>query len=144
VNVLGAGEGSSNNSAAMNFGASGGSPTQGLRSFNIVNGTVVLGAPGQTNTVMHTIIVGGESTKAAGAETAGHLIINGGVFSTPESLTVGRGNGTAVTAPDGLESSVRINAGKVSLGGLWLAAKLNDQTSTTLTAKPLLRSTVAM
>ena len=137
VNVLGAGEGSSNNSAAMNFGASGGSPTQGLRSFNIVNGTVVLGAPGQTNTVMHTIIVGGESTKAAGAETAGHLIINGGVFSTPESLTVGRGNGTAVTAPDGLESSVRINAGKVSLGGLWLAAKLNDQTSTTLTAKPL-------
>lgn len=137
VNVLGAGEGSSNYTAVMNFGATGGSPTQGLRSFNIVNGTVVLGAPGQTNTVLQTIIVGGESTTAAGAETSGHLVINGGVFSTPASLTVGRGNGTAVTAPAGLESSVRINDGKVSLGGLWLAAKLNDQTSTTLTAKPL-------
>ncbi len=137
VNVLGAGMGSFYNSAVMNFGATGESPTQGLRSLNIVNGTIALGAPGQINTVMQTIIVGGESTTAAGAETAGHLVINGGVFSTLATLTVGRGNGTAVTAPGGLESSVRINDGKVSLNGLWLAAKVSDQTSTSLTAKPL-------
>jgi autotransporter-associated beta strand protein len=135
VNTLGLGAGSINASAVMDFGPYGESPTKGMRVFQVVNGKVVFGFPGQTNMMNETVIVGGQSTTAANAETAGHLEVNDGYLSISAALTIGRGNGSAVTAPGGLESSVRINGGRVSIDGLWLGARLNDMA--TITARPL-------
>lgn len=135
VNNLGTGEGSGNYSAVMNFGANGESPTQGLRIFHVINGKVVMGLPGQTNMMNQTVIIGGQSTAAAGAETAGHLEINGG-YVKAGFLTVGRGNGTPVTAPVPLESSLTINDGYVESSGLWMAANLNDMTTYRVNARP--------
>jgi autotransporter-associated beta strand protein len=135
TNTFNTGPGSSDNSHVMNFGAWGQSPTYGLHALNIVNGTLVLGAPGQVNAVAGTLIVGGETTTAAGAETAGHLVVTGGTFTASGTLTVGRGNGTETTAPGGLESSVTVNGGTVTLGNLSLGTKLNDMS--TINARPL-------
>jgi autotransporter-associated beta strand protein len=136
VNRLATGQGSDNYSAVMNFGPYGESPTTGLRVFNVINGKVVLGMPGQTNVMNNqTVIVGGQSTTAAGAETAGHLEINGGSVECG-MITIGRGNGTPFTAPVPLESSVTINGGRVQSGGVWLAANLNDMTTYRVNASP--------
>lgn len=136
VNSLGTGLGSDNFSAVMNFGPYGESPTTGLRVFNVINGKVVMGMPGQTNVMNNqTLIVGGQSTTAAGAETAGHLEINGGYLSCG-TITIGRGNGTPLTAPVPLESSVTINGGRVQSSGIWLAANLNDMTTYRVNASP--------
>jgi autotransporter-associated beta strand protein len=135
VNTLGVGVGSDNYQVVAARSAFGESPTQGLRIFQVHNGKVVMGVPGQTNVMNQTIIIGGESTLAANAETAGHLEINGGVLQCG-FVTIGRGNGSAVTAPAGLVSTVRINGGVVqSGGGVYLAAKMNDMA--TVTARPL-------
>lgn len=135
VNNLGTGEGSGNYSAIMDFGPNGESPTKGLRIFHVINGKVVMGFPGQTNMMNQTVIIGGQSTTAAGAETAGHLEINGG-YVKAGFLTVGRGNGTPVTAPVPMESSLTINGGYVESSGLWMAANLNDMTTYRVNARP--------
>ncbi len=133
-NRIGTGDGSDIYQAVVNRGAYGESPTQGLRIFQVLNGKVVMGVPGQTNIFNNTVIVGGESTLAANAETAGHLEINGGVLQCGY-ITIGRGNGSAVTAPTGVVSSVHINGGLVqSSAGLYMGARLDQ---TTITARPL-------
>jgi autotransporter-associated beta strand protein len=136
VNTLGTGQGSDNYSAVMNFGPYGESPTTGLRVFNVINGKVIMGLPGQTNVMNNqTLIVGGQTTTAAGEETAGHLEINGGYLSCG-TITIGRGNGTPFTAPVPLESSVTINSGRVQSSGVWLAANLNNMTTYRVNASP--------
>lgn len=134
-NTLGVGEGSWDYLAPINLGAYGESPTQGLRTFNVLNGKVVLGAAGQTNWLPNTVVIGGQTTTLPGAETAGHLEIVGGYTRVGNILTVGRDNGSEVTAPGGLVSSVRIYDGRVELKGLWLASKLSSMA--TITARPL-------
>ncbi len=122
-------------SAAFNRGLFGESPTRGLRVFQVLDGKVVVGVPGQINTMdWQTVIVGGETTKDANAETAAQLEINGGVWNSG-FIAIGRGNGSAVTAPDGLVSAVRVNGGEVTVSGLWLGQRLSDMA--TITARPL-------
>ncbi len=135
TNMIGAGLGSDNYSIVLNRGAYGESPTQGLRIFQVLDGKVVLGVPGQTNIMNQTIVVGGRSTTAANAETAGHLEINDGFFQCGV-ITVGRGNGTATTAPTGLVSTLRMNGGLVHSQGLYLGLLLADMASGTCNARP--------
>ena len=135
TNTIGVGQGSDNYSAALNRGAFGDSPTQGLRIFMVLDGKVVLGAPGQTNIINNTVVVGGRTT-ASGTETAGHLEINDG-FLQCGIITLGRGNGSAVTAPTGLVSTVRINGGVVQSSGLYAGLQLSDMGSSPCNARPV-------
>jgi autotransporter-associated beta strand protein len=133
-NILSAGDNSGQGSKGLNPQPYGDTPTQGYRSYNVYNGKVVMGVSGQTNTFAQAVIIGGESTTAADAETAGHMEINGGVNIFEDFITVGRGNGTEVTAPMGLVSTLTVNGGVNTMMGFWMAAMLSDET--TLTARP--------
>ena len=134
-NILSAGDNIGSGGACLNVQPYGDTPTQGYRSYNIYNGKVVLGAEGQTNRFSQAVVIGGESTTNADAETAGHLVIDGGVNLFQDYITIGRGNGTAVTAPTGLVSTLTVNGGETTATGFWMAAMLGDET--TLTARPL-------
>ena len=135
-NQFGSGQGSDTFSVIMTFGPYGESPTNGLRVFQVIEGKMILGVEGQTNLFPQTVIVGGETTTNANAEKAAAMEINGGFTTvTGGTLMIGRGNGSAVTAPTGLVSSVRLNGGTLQLVQLWLGARLNDMA--TITARPL-------
>jgi len=60
--------------------------------------------------------------------------INGGVNEFKDYITIGRGNGTSNTAPDGVASTLTINGGETTAKGFWMAAMLGNET--TLTARP--------
>lgn len=136
-NQLSAGDNLGTGRLVLNRGAVGDSPTQGYRSYNVFNGRVVLGVPGQTNYFAQAVIIGGQSTQEPGAETEGHMVVNGGTIICEDYITVGRGNGSLITAPSGCESSFTLNDGEVFIPeskGVWLASMMNDMDS--LTAKP--------
>ena len=94
-------------------GDDGNGPANGVAGLNIAEGTLVLGAAGQTNLVLGDIYVGLNTTTNASAETAGNLIIAGGYTVMSNFLCIGRNNGSTVTAPQGLSSRVSIEAGTV-------------------------------
>jgi fibronectin-binding autotransporter adhesin len=95
----------------LNIGANGDSPTAGFYGYSIPNGKVIMGVPGQTNTINCRITIGLYTTTAAGAETVGELELAGGVLNCNTTLSVGRGNGTTVTAPGGISSRLTVNGG---------------------------------
>lgn len=136
VNVFGYGNlTGSMSKQCLNWGPYGESPTKGFVQAAIVNGKVVLGCEGQYNRFVQTLTIGAESTMAPGAETAAHLEINGGE-TVGNWFALGRGNGSAITAPEGLESTLRVNGGSLTLnGGLWLGLRNDDMES--VTAHPL-------
>ena len=107
----------------LNVGANGDGPTAGFFGYNVANGKVIMGMPGQTNTINYRITVGLNTTTAAGAETAGELELDDGVLNCNTTLSIGRGNGTSVTAPGGLSSRLTINGGiaNVNLVGIGYA-----------------------
>lgn len=103
-------------------GADGDGPAVGFGAFNVAQGRVTLGAAGQTNTIAGALLVGLNTTSAAGAETAGELVVAGGLTTCSDWTYVGRNNGTAVTAPGGLASRLLVQDGELntvnlSLGG---------------------------
>ena len=95
----------------LNIGANGDSPTVGFYGYNISNGKVIMGVPNQTNTINCRITIGLYTTTAPGAETVGELELAGGVLNCNTTLSVGRGNGTTVTAPGGISSRLTVNGG---------------------------------
>ena len=95
----------------LNIGANGDSPTTGFFGYTISNGKVIMGVPGQTNTINCRITIGHYTTTAAGAETAGELELVDGVLNCNTTLSVGRGNGTTATAPGGVSSRFTVNGG---------------------------------
>ncbi len=100
------------NDALLNIGANGDGPSQGFYGFGIANGRVVLGAPGQTNTVNSRIVIGLYTTATPGAETAGELELVDGVLNVNNNtLGIGRSNGTTTTAPGGLHSKLIVSGG---------------------------------
>jgi len=109
--TLGANEG--NIDVVQNIGPFGDTPTNGFQSLTISNGKVVVGVPGQTNTVNGRMCVGQCTTKT-GTETAGELEIDGGVFTCSSTVSLGRSNGTSTTAPGGISSRITINGGAVN------------------------------
>ena len=133
-NLFGNGFGPSPWYVCLNRGVYGEGPTRGFVQAYIADGKLVMGGEGQTNRFTSTLIVGGETTVDPEAETAAHLEINGG-RTLAAWVTVGRGNGTATTAPTGLVSSVRLNGGHMTATGLWLGIKNDD--AATLTSRPL-------
>jgi autotransporter-associated beta strand protein len=122
----------------QDIGVNGDSPTVGFGGFNVNQGIVILGAPGQTNTVNGRILVGLCTTAAAGQETAGELIINDGVLQNPgQSFGIGWNNGTVVTAgPDGIRSKVTVNGGLVKTAILAVGA--NQMGLAGFNARPVL------
>ena len=136
TNTIGTGVGSDNYSAVINRGAYGESATQGLRVFMVLDGKVVLGAPGQTNLMNNQTVVIGDRTTTTGTETAGHLDINGGYLQCG-IFTLARGNGSAATAPTGVVSVLRINGGVVQSSGIYAGLQLNDMGSTLCNARPV-------
>lgn len=106
--------------ALLNIGTDGDSPTQGFSGYTVSDGAVIMGVPGQTNTINVRITVGHYTTTAAGAETAGELQIDDGKLSCNTTVSIGRGNGTTVTAPDGAASKVTVNGGEFTMNLLAL------------------------
>lgn len=133
--TLAAAEG--NADALLNTGANGDSPTAGFHGYTISNGKVILGAAGQTNLINNTrITVGHYTTTDAGAETAGELQIDDGVLSFNNTLGIGRGNGTTVTAPGGLSSRLTVNGGAVTCAILSLGY-VGGAPAATFNARPV-------
>ncbi len=102
------------------IGPFGDSPTTNFQALTILNGKVVVGAPGQVSTVNARMCVGYYTTTEPGAETAGELEITNGAFTCNSTVSVGRNNGTTTTAPGGLTSRITINGGAVTFSLLAL------------------------
>jgi len=112
-----------NDAHRLNIGPNGEGPTQGFFGVSVAEGKLVLGAPFQTNTVSHRLCVGINTSDLPGGETAGELEVAGGVLNMGNQvLAVGRNNGTATTAPNGVSSRLTVtggiitNASYISLG----------------------------
>jgi len=103
-------------------GVDGDGPSVGFGAFNVAQGRVTLGASGQTNVISGGLLVGLNTTTAAGAETAGELVVGGGATVCSGWTYIGRNNGTKTTAPSGLASRLLVQSGtfetlNLSLGG---------------------------
>ncbi len=114
------------------------SPVTGFRGLTVLNGKVVLESPASNEVKIYgAMIAGGSSTTEAGQETAGHIEFRRGKFTSGEWIVVGRGNGTAVTAPDGLESTLTLGEDmtRVSCVGISIGAQFSATDATTSKAK---------
>jgi len=95
----------------QNIGPYGDAPTTGVTGFTITQGRVVLGAPAQTNMV-NRIDIGLRTTTEAGLETPGELVVTDGVLRSANTVSIGRNNGTLVTAgPTGVSSRLTVTGG---------------------------------
>lgn len=95
----------------LNIGPYGDAPTTGVTGFTVVQGRVILGAPGQTN-LANRIDIGLQATTEAGQETAGELVVNDGVLNSANTVSIGRNDCTTVTAgPTGVSSRLTVNGG---------------------------------
>ncbi|MDA3925000.1 MAG: autotransporter-associated beta strand repeat-containing protein [Kiritimatiellae bacterium] len=117
-NVFSADLGAGYSQAVLDIGEYGDSPTVGFGGFSIANGTVVLGAAGQTNTFAGPLVVGLNSTTNADAETAGILEIIEGVTTLEGSLIIGNSNGNTNTAPVGRSSKLKVTGGEFTVESL--------------------------
>ena len=126
----------SNADQLVNIGVHGESPTQGLRGLSIVEGTVVLGVPGQVFTLSGAVQIGMNSTTAAGQEKAVHMIFNAGTFVCSADINVGRGNGSTVTAPVPLQSSFTMNGGTLTAAAFSIGHRSGLDTSSVYQASP--------
>jgi len=104
------------NKNRLNIQANGDAPTLGTAGFMIANGTVVLGEGGGTTLVNQNYDTQiGAWTTSDGQETAGVLEIRGGVNTFHSWFNIGKQNGTAVTAPTPVQSTLRIYGGSTTL-----------------------------
>lgn len=120
----------------LNIGVNGDSPTVGFWGYNVANGKVVMGVPGQTNTINCRITIGLYTTTVPGAETVGELELVGGVLNCNTTLSVGRGNGTTVTAPGGISSRLTVNGGIANINLIGIGYASGVPTST-FNARPV-------
>ena len=94
-------------------------PARATPAFGVLNGRLVIATAPEVVTILgHNAMVGGPTTRD-GVETAGHLDIysgdvrcNGGLFA------IGRDNGTSVTAPGGLSSTMNLYGGSFTCAEL--------------------------
>ena len=106
------------------LGADGDGPTDGYGAFNVAQGRVVLGAAGQSNSIPGRILIGLNTTTEAASETAGELVIAGGVTVCNSEIGIGRNNGTTATAPGGLTSRMVVQNGAVTARDLRLGGSV--------------------
>lgn len=123
ANLFGLSEGANANGlAAPN--ADGDGPTDGYGVLNVAQGSVVLGAAGQSNSIPGRILIGLNTTTDAAAETAGELVVAGGVTVCDSAIEIGRNNGTTTTAPAGLTSRLVVQDGEVTARELRLGGSV--------------------
>ncbi len=119
------------------FDAATRTPCAGYRGVSVYAGTLVLdpGAGGRTE-LNGAVLAGGWTTRT-GVETAGHVLVKSGRVVANDWFTVGRNNGTSVTAPEGLVSTFTIGADveTVSCSGIWLASMTGDFRDSTSRAR---------
>ena len=114
LNVYNIGNGAGTSHEVLDIGPNGDSPTVGFSGFNVADGTVVIGAEGQTNVFNGLLVVGLNSTTVADAETAGELSVTGGVTTVTDALIIGRSNGTAITAETPRTSRLHMTGGELN------------------------------
>jgi len=109
--------------ALQNTGANGDSPTTGFSGLSVIRGRLVLGVPGQTNLCNKRIDIGLRTATNASAETTGELVLNDGALLCNTTLSIGRGNGSEVTSPGGLNPKLIVNGGTATCNlfalGFW-------------------------
>jgi autotransporter-associated beta strand protein len=125
LNVFNAGNGAGTSHNVLDIGPNGDSPTTGFSGFNVADGKVAVGAPGQTNVFNGLLVVGLNTTTNADAETAGQLEVSDGVTTVGEVLIVGRSNGYTNTAAVARTSRLRLTGGGLSTPALVLGRVLN-------------------
>lgn len=103
--------------APIAVGANGEGPTGGCTGMTIANGRVVIDGEDATNFVCSGRVTVGACTTTTGVETAGELEIRRGALvyepAHSVSMTIGRNNGSATTAPNGLSSKLVVNGGSL-------------------------------
>jgi len=107
-----------NMSAYAEYPANGDSPANGFGGFNVAEGKLTLGVPGQTNVVNGEAWVGLRTTGLAGKEVTGDFEINGGYTRMNSFFVIGRDNGTTNTAPVPLQPTFTLTGGTLSLYNL--------------------------
>ena len=106
------GENPGNWQKVMNFPANGDGPTVGNPSFGVFNGRFVIATGPKVVTDLGVdTYIGGPTTSEADAETAGHLDIYSGIVRCTGFFTLGRDNGNATTASEGLSSTMNLYGG---------------------------------
>ena len=105
------GENPGNWKATINIGANGDGPTTGNPSFGVFNGRFVIATGPKVVTDLGVDTYIGGPTTQDGVETAGHLDIYSGIVRCTGFFTLGRDNGNATTAPDGLSSTMNLYGG---------------------------------
>ncbi|MGN0846165.1 MAG: hypothetical protein ACI4RA_02125, partial [Kiritimatiellia bacterium] len=112
-----------------------GSPRVGYRGLTVLEGTVLFDCGENALYLDGAVLCGGWSTQT-GSERAGHVEFRSGTFNLNEWLTVGRNNGNELTAPDGLESSFRLEPGAtLQATGVWISPMLGDFSNSTSRAR---------
>ena len=106
------------------FDAATRTPRTGYRGVGVYEGTLVLDPGAGGSTELYGAVLAGGWTTRTGAETAGHILVKSGRVVANDWFTVGRNNGTSVTAPEGLVSTFTIGADveTISCSGIWLAS----------------------
>lgn len=93
------------------FNANGDAPTYRSPAFGVLNGRFVIDtAPDVVTMLGNEAMIGGPTTRT-GTETAGHLDIYSGKVLCNGFFVIGRDNGTSVTAPNGLSSTMNMYGG---------------------------------
>ena len=105
------GENPGNWKKTLNFAANGDGPTIGNPSFGVFNGRFVIATGPKVVTDLGVDTYIGGPTTQDGVETAGHLDIYSGIVRCSGFVTLGRDNGNATTAPDGLSSTMNLYGG---------------------------------
>lgn len=106
----------------LTFPENGDTPTEANSAacFSIAEGTVVI--PADRTVKVPRFYVGKATTTAAGAETAGHLIVRGNLLMGGDAkngtILLGPSNGGTTTAPIPLHSSITVDGG--TLAGSWI------------------------
>ncbi len=110
--------GANSSPAVIQVGADGEGPTGGCTGLTIADGRLVVDGGNATNFVCNGRVTVGGCTTKTGAETAGELEVRSGALvydpAHSVSMTIGRNNGTATTAPDGLSSKLIVSGGALA------------------------------
>ena len=120
------------------FNANGDGPTLRVPAFGVLNGRFVIDTAPDVVTEIGYESMGGGPTTRTGVETAGHFDIYNGTVFTRGFFVIGRDNGTSVTAPDGLSSTMNLYGGSFTCPQLEISYISYYQSPNVSTCRPVL------
>ena len=113
-------------------------PLGAVAACNILDGRFVIATDPSVVTVLgHQMFIGGPTTRT-GVETAGHLDIYSGIVRCEGFVTLGRDNGTEITAPDGLSSTMNLYGGSFSCNDFDMSYNSYHESGVRFTCRPVL------